>query len=136
MIDAEPRIHEERDGDRDEQSARDARRMALREEKADRAGRHGEIISVALLQAERARRIAAEMLEGERGENGGQRDREHNRTRGLYGPRAFRQHRFRNVRPSQNAYLAMKKPPTMATRKLVKTKVRRFSMNSRTGSPK
>ena len=69
--------------------------MALREGKSDRAGLHGEIISVALLQAERARRIAAEMLEGERRENGGKRDREHNRTRGLYEPRAFRQHWFR-----------------------------------------
>jgi hypothetical protein len=50
--------------------------------------------AVALLEAERAWRIAAEMLEGERGENGGAGDDEHDSAHYHHRPRRQRDHRF------------------------------------------
>ena len=70
VVDARHGIGEEGERDQDQHDARKAGRAAAREQKGERAGRHREIIGVALLETERARRIAAEMLEGERGEDG------------------------------------------------------------------
>ena len=60
-----------------QQDAGKADVVAAREEKRERACRHGEIIRVALLETERARRVAAEMLEGESGEDRRGGDDEH-----------------------------------------------------------
>jgi hypothetical protein len=65
VIDAGRHIGEEGERDEDQQDAGKADGVAAREEKRERACRHREIIRVALLETERARRVAAEMLEGE-----------------------------------------------------------------------
>ena len=68
--------------------------VAAREEKRERACRHGEIIRVALLETERARRVAAEMLEGESGEDRRGGDDEHHRAGPQHHPRRPRQDRL------------------------------------------
>ena len=75
VIDADCHVGEEGERDEEQEDAGDAGRLAPREQNGGGAGRDGEIIGVALLEAERAWRIAAEMLEGERGEDGGAGDR-------------------------------------------------------------
>ena len=109
--------------------------VAAREEKRERACRHGEIIGVALLETERARRVAAEMLEGESGEDRRGGDDEHDGARPQHHAAAAAPGSACRTHPSQKAYLAMRKPPTTTARKLVVTRVSRFSTKSRIGSP-
>ena len=108
---------------------------AAREQKRDGAGRHREIIGVALLETERARRVAAEMLEGERGQDGRGGDDEHQGAWPAAPAAAAGAGSACRTHPSQKAYLAMRKPPTTAARKPVVTRVSRFSMKPRIGSP-
>ena len=65
--DAEPGIDEESERDQEQQDAGEACALTPRQQQSERSDRHGEIIGVALLETERARRIAADMLEAEGG---------------------------------------------------------------------
>ncbi len=79
-------IAEEGERNEDKQDARNARGMAPREQEGQSARRHREIIGVALFETERAGRIAAEMLEGERGEDRCRGDGKHHGARGHHEP--------------------------------------------------
>ena len=81
MVDGKPHIGEEGECDSEQQDAGNADLLAPCQQDGKRGDRHGEIISVALLEAERARRKAANMLEAERSENGRCREQEHTRRR-------------------------------------------------------
>ena len=74
MIDADACIDDEGERHERKHDARERERLGTRGEERNHQRRHAEIIGVALLQAERARRVA-ETLENMRKQDGRERDR-------------------------------------------------------------